>query len=172
MSQHTELRVEQGTQVLLSASSMDRPIRRLAAIAEGPLLVVSSKSPSEVAAELSAGGADLSTAAHIPISGAEVNYDGPMWVCDPIVPDDLTGLSMRLSRAFASLADGDACLVVENLNVFLMYAAEDRVFRFFDHVTTNARDHGITGVYTLVADAVAEDTTARLRASVDTELDD
>lgn len=170
MSQNTERRIEQGTQALLSSASMDRPIRRVAAMATGPLLVVSSKSPAAVATELSAAGVDLSAVGHIPISGADLSYDGPMWVCDPIVPDDLTGLSMRLSRAFASLADGDALLVVDNLNVFLMYAAEDRVFRFFDHVTASARDHGITGVYTLAADAVSADTSERLRASVDTKL--
>jgi len=108
---------------------------------------------------------------HIPISGAETEYDGPMWVSDPIVPDDLTGLSMRLSRAFASLGDRDAWLLVENLNVFLMDAAHGRVCRFFDHLTASADDHGITGIYTLDADAVEDDIYDRLRVSVDTELD-
>lgn len=149
---------------------MQSSIRRLPAGDFDALLVVSSKSSEAVASELSAAGIDLQTVGHVPISGADVEYDGPMWVTDPVVPDDLTGLSMRLSRAFGALGEANAWLLVENLNVFLMYADQERVFRFFDHLTTSARDHNITGLYTLVADALPEDTYDRLHVSVDTEL--
>jgi len=166
----TALSVEQGSQVLLSLSSMQSPVVNLPPDAMRNLIVVSSKQSGAVADRLDDAGADLDAVAHIPISGAETAYDGPMWTCDPLVPDDLTGLSMRLSRAFEALGEG-GYLLMENLNVFVMYAAEDRVVRFLDHLTGLATDHGITGIYTLVGDAVEEATYDSLRNSVDTAVD-
>ena len=165
-----ELSLEQGTQLLLSLSSMQSPVTYLPADAFRNLIVVSSEPSAAVADRLADAGADLDAVVHVPISGAETAYDGPMWTCDPLVPDDLTGLSMRLSRAFEALGD-DGYLLVENLNVFLMYAAESRVVRFLDHVTELADDHDITGIYTLVGDAVTEEMYDRFRLSVDTEVD-
>lgn len=166
----SELSVEQGTQLLLSLSSMQSPIAHLPADATQNVIVVSSKPSTAVADRLADEGAKLPAVAHIPISGAKTEYEGPMWTCDPLVPDDLTGLSMRLSRAFEALGES-GYLVVENLNVFLMYAATDRVVRFVDHLTELAEDHDVTGIYTLVGDAVGEETCDRLRLSVDTEVD-
>jgi len=166
----SELSPERGTQLLLTLSSMQSPVAHLPAEASRNLIVVSSKQPAAVADRLAEAGADLDAVAHIPISGAETTYDGPMWTCDPLVPDDLTGLSMRLSKAFEALGDG-GYLLVENLNVFLMYAAQARVVRFLDHLTGLAADHDVTGVYTLVGDTVDEETYDRLRLSVDTDLD-
>ena len=164
-----ELSPESGRQLLVSLSSMQSPVAQLPAEVTGHLVVVSSKQPASVADRLTGAGVDLDTVVHIPISGAETEYDGPMWTCDPLVPDDLTGLSMRLSRAFEALGGG--YLLVENLNVFLMYAAEERVVRFLDHLTGLAEDNDVTGIYTLVGDALAEETYDQLRLSVDTEVD-
>lgn len=149
---------------------MQSPVTHLPADASRNLIVVSSKSSEAVAEQLADAGAELDTVAHIPISGGEVTYDGPMYTCDPLVPDDLTGLSMRLSRAFGALGSG-GYLLVENLNVFLMYASESRVVRFVDHLTGMAGGHGITGIYTLVGDTVSEETYDRLRVSVDAEVE-
>lgn len=160
-----------GTQLLLSQDSMGSPLRDLPAAAYDPLIVVSSDAPGEVAERVTTAEADLGSVGHVPISGSEVAYEGPMWTCDPLVPDDLTGLSMRLSRAFEALGGRGGWLLVKNLNVFLLYAAEDRVVRFLDHVTALASDHGITGVYALVEDAVEPSTYDRLCLSVDREID-
>jgi len=149
---------------------MASPIEQLPARAYQNLIVVSSESPSNVAEQFRSVGADLDAVAHIPVSGADTDYDGPMWTCDPLVPDDLTGLSMRLSRAFEAL-DGDGYLLVENLNVFLLYASESRVVRFLEHLTELAADHGVTGIYSLVGDAVDDGTCDRIRLSVDTDID-
>lgn len=132
------------------------------------LIVVSSEPSTTVADQLTAAGATLDEVAHIPISGAESDYDGPMWTCSPLVPDDLTGLSMRLSRAFAALGDDGGHLLIENLNVFLLYASQPRVIRFVDHLMGLATDHGISGVYTLVGDTVDDETYDRLCLNVDT----
>jgi hypothetical protein len=101
------------------------------------------------------------------LAGSTFDYDGPMWTCESLVPDDLTGLSMRLSQAFEALGDCRGWLVVENLNVFLLYASEDRVIRFMDHITALAAEHDINGVYMVSRDAVDEATYDRLRLSVD-----
>lgn len=148
---------------------MASPFGYLPAGASRGLIVVSSEPPAAVADRLESVDVELDATAHIPISGAETDYDGPMWTCDPLVPDDLTGLSMRLSRAFEALGGG--YLLMENLNVFLMYASEERVVRFLDHLTGLAEDHGVTGIYTLDRDSVAADTYDRLRLGFDTELD-
>ncbi|MFC6973492.1 hypothetical protein ACFQL1_00555 [Halomicroarcula sp. GCM10025709] len=150
---------------------MQSPISELPPVAYDNLLVVSASAPSEIAETLSTAGAELSAVAQVPISGSETDYDGAMWVCDPLVPDDLTGLSMRLSRAFEALDDGLGWVVFDSLNVFLLYADEARVARFLDHTTTQAREHGLCGVYGLVRDAVDDSTYARLRRCTDTELD-
>lgn len=156
---------EAGTQTLLSDASMESPILGLPTAAFDGLIVVSSKPPEDVARLVEQAGGNPATVGHIPISGAEYNYDGPMWTSEPLVPDDLTGLSMRLSRAFESMDGG--WLLVENLNVLLLYASAERVVRFFDHLTGLAADHGITGVYSLTKDAVPEEHYDRLRLSVD-----
>ena len=166
----SELSVEPGTQLLLSVSSMGSPVDYLPVDATCGLIIVSSKPSAAVADRLEEAGADLNAVVHIPISGAGTEYDGPMWTCDPLVPDDLTGLSMRLSKAFGAIGNG-GYLLIENLNVFLMYASEERVTRFVDHLTGQAADHDITGIYTLVGDAVAEETYDQLRLSVDTDVD-
>lgn len=161
----SQLAAEQGTQLLRTASSMSSPLGLVPSAAYDGLIVVSSKTPSDVARLVTEAGGDPSRVGHIPISGAEISYGGPMWTAKPLVPDDLTGLSMCLSRAFESLSGG--WLLVDNLNVFLLYASEDRVVRFFDHVTGLAADHGITGVYDVVPDAVSAEAYDRLRHSVD-----
>lgn len=160
-----QLSVAPGTQLLISASSMRSPITGLPKSAYDGLIVVSSKSPGDVARLVEQAGGDPSRVGHIPISGAEYSYNGPMWTSQPLVPDDLTGLSMRLSRAFEALGDG--WLLVDNLNVFLLYASEDRVIRFFDHVTGLAAESSITGVYSVVPDAISAETYDRLRHCVD-----
>lgn len=165
-----ELSVEAGTQLLLSVSSMGSPFAHLPADATRNIIVVSSNPSAAVEDRLADRRVDVEAAVHVPISGAESEYDGPMWTCDPLVPDDLTGLSMRLSRAFEALGDG-GYLLVENLNVFLMYASAERVTRFIDHLTKQAEEQAITGIYTLVGDAVTQEAYEQLRLSVDTELD-
>ncbi|WP_277541418.1 DUF7504 family protein [Haloarcula laminariae] len=163
------LSLPRGEQALLSLPSMASPFGFLPDGATRNLVVVSSEPPTAVADRLESAGVELGAAAQIPISGAETAYDGPMWTCDPLVPDDLTGLSMRLSRAFESLGSG--YLLMENLNVFLMYATDERVIRFLDHLTGLAGDHDITGIYALERSSVDADTYDRLRPRFDTELD-
>lgn len=163
--------IEAGTQALVSVASMQTPLWHLPPSAYDNLLVVSSTAPADVAEQLHRAGADLHAVGQIPVSGSEVEYDGPMWTCQRVVPDDLTGLSMRLSRAMTGL-DGDrGWLLFDSLNVFLMYASEERVVRFFDHVASQTRQRDVRGVYALVRDALDDQTDARLCRCVDVEID-
>jgi len=163
---------EPGTQILLSVGSMRSPLSMLPTSTASPVVVVSSDSPTELSERLASADADLSTVGHIPISGSEFDYNGRMWTCDSLVPDDLTGLSMRLSQAFEAIGDSGGWLLVENLNVFLLYASEERVIRFMDHITALAAEHDINGVYTVTREAIAADTYDRVRLSVDEAVGD
>lgn len=156
---------------MLSIDTMQSPIRELPPSAYDNLLVVSSTAPKDVASTLDDAGADMQRVGQIPITGSAVTYDGPMWTCDPLAPDDLTGLSMQLSRAMNGLEAGRGWLLFDNLNVFLLYASEDRVLRFFDHVSGLAHERGVYGVYALVRDAIDDRTYELLRRTFDVESD-
>lgn len=164
------LSLDPGTQALVSLDSMESLFRRLPRSAYDRLLVVSSKHPSVVADRLDGVGADLRSVGQIPVTGTESDYDGPMWTSQPVVPDDLTGLSMRLSRAMEGL-DSGGWLLFDALNVFLMYASEDRVVRFHDYTAGQASERDVRGVYTIVRAAVDDGTYEALCRCTDAEID-
>lgn len=166
-----QLAIEAGTQAIATARSMQSPIPELPPSAYNDLLVVSSADPVDVESKLDLAGADLQNVGQIPISGAEIEYDGPMKTCDPIVPDDLTGLSMRLSQILESLGSRQGWLLIDNLNVFLLYASDDRVVRFLDHTMRSVAENDVHGIYTLVRDALDDQVYARLEQSSDVVVD-
>ncbi|WP_254271068.1 DUF7504 family protein [Haloarcula marina] len=163
--------LEAGQQALLSVGSLKSPLSELPQSGADSLLVVSSTAPADLEDELATLDRDPRSVGHIPISGSDISYDGPMWTCDPLVPDDLTGLSMRLSTAMQGLEADRGWVMFDNLNVFLMYAREERVLRFLDHTMGLARERNLRGVYAVVADALDEQTYDVLRRTVDVELD-
>lgn len=134
-------------------------------------MIVSSAGPADIAETLEGMGVALSNGGVIPISGAAVEYDGPMTVADPIVPDDLTGLSMRYTEGLDALQSGRDWIVFDRLNVLLLYADEERVMRFLDHVAGTARDRELRSLFCVVRDAVEDTTYAALKRRVDTEID-
>lgn len=150
---------------------MQRPLGLLPASAYENLLVVSSDAPPAVEEVLVDQGVDPSNVGMIPISGSAIEYDGPLWTSEPVVPDDLTGLSMRFSSALDALQPGIGWVMFDSLNVLLLYAQEDRVCRFIDHVTTTTRNRDVRGVYTVVRDAVDDATYETIQRSFDQELD-
>lgn len=165
------LRVDAGTQLLVSVSSMQQPFSLLPTGTAGNLLVVSSQAPATVEQALRDRGIDPATAGLIPISGSEIEYDGPLWTSAPVVPDDLTGLSMRFTRALDALEPGHGWVLFDSLNALAMYAREDRVCRCFDHLVEKARERELRGVYTIVADALDDETTRSFERSVDRTID-
>lgn len=166
-----QLRVDPGEQVLVPIDSMQQPLSLLPSTVTGNVLIVSSKSPAEVEQRLRDRGIDLSTVGLIPIAGSEIAYDGPLWTCDPVVPDDLTGLSMRFTRALDALEPGHGWVLFDALNALVMYADRERVCRFFEHVTTKSGDRDIRGIYAAATDALDDEVHNSFSRSVDRVLD-
>lgn len=166
-----QLRVDAGTQLLVSVSSMHQPLSLLPTGMSGNLLIVSSQAPATVEQALRDRGIDPTTAGLVPISGSEIEYDGPLWTSEPVVPDDLTGLSMRFTSALDALEPGHGWVLFDSLNALAMYAQEDRVCRCFDHLAEKARERDLRGVYTVAADALDDETTRSFERSVDRTLD-
>lgn len=165
------LQLAAGQQALLSIPSVGTPLQYLPPGATDNLLVISSDSPDDVAETLDGMGADVSNVGLIPVSGSRVDYDGPMHVSERIVPDDLTGLSMRISEALDALEAGRGWVVFDRINVFLLYADEERVLRFLDHVSATAHEAELRGLFCVVRDAVDEQTYAKIKRRVDREID-
>jgi len=166
-----QLRVDPGTQALVSITSMEQPLSVLPANVSGKVLVVSSSAPASVEEMLRDLGVDVSTAGLIPIAGSDIEYDGPLWTSEPVLPDDLTGLSMRYTRALDALEPGHGWVLFDALNALLMYAQRDRVCRFFDHVTSKARERELRGIYTVASDALDDEAFNSFKRSVDRAVD-
>jgi len=161
------LRPDAGTQWLVSTTSVHGSLSLLPATAFQNLLFVSADSPASVEQSLVDRGIDLSGIGIIPVSGSQVEYDGALWTSDPVVPDDLTGLSMRVTRALDALEPGQGWVLFDALNALLMYAQQDRVCRFFDHVIQTTAEQDLRGVYTVASDAVDEEAYTSFQRSVD-----
>lgn len=164
-------RVDAGDQVLLTVRSDQRPLRLLPPAAYENLLVLSSDSPGEVAQTLADLGVDVGRVGHVPISSTEFDHDGPLWTADAVAPDDLTGLSIAYTEALNALGPGRGWILVDSLDVLLLFNEEPRLVSFLDHVTQRAREKDLRGVYALVPEAVDDATRSTLRRSVDRDCD-
>lgn len=165
------LQLAAGQQALLSIPSVGTPIQHLPPGATDNLLLISSDSPVDVDETLDGMGADPANVGMIPVSGSRVDYNGAMHVSERIVPDDLTGLSMRISEALDALEAGRGWVVFDRVNVLLLYADEERVLRFMDHVAATAHAAELRGLFCIVRDAVDEQTYAKVKRRVDREID-
>ena len=166
-----QLRVDPGTQVLVSTASMQRPLSVLPSTVTGNVLLVSSAAPAAVERRVRDLGIDVGQVGLIPITGSELEYDGPLWTSEPVVPDDLTGLSMRFTSALSALEPGQGWILFDALDELAMYSRQDRICRCFDHLTTTARDNELRGIYTVAGDALEADTYDNFTASVDRLVD-
>lgn len=135
------------------------------------LLFVSTETPADVEGTLRERGADPSAVGLLPVSGATTEYDGPLSVAEPVVPDDLTGLSIQFTAALDALTPGRGWVCFDSLNVFLLYATENRTQRFFDHAVTRARERNLCGVYGVVREAMDDRAYERLRRGFGAEID-
>ncbi|WP_353634340.1 hypothetical protein ABSL23_15000 [Halobacterium sp. NMX12-1] len=68
----------------------------------------------------------------VPVTGTEVDYDGPLWVTDRVAPSDLTGVSIQFSKAFEHVEPETGWVVVDGVGVLSMYVAGERLFRLLD----------------------------------------
>lgn len=152
-----------GEQVLVSVPSMGSPLSVLPDEAFENLLVMSATaSPKKVESLVRRRGGNPEKVGVIPVTGSPTEYDGPLWTTDSVDPSDLTGISIRLSKAMEYVMRG-GWVVIDNVNVLLMYGREEQVFRLFESVVSSARAKEACGAYCTVREAVTDETYSRLR---------
>lgn len=163
--------LREGEQAICSVDAMDEPLEYLPPEAFERLLVVSTQGdPRRIESVVRESDADPSNVYVVPVSGSAVRYDGPLRVSDRIAPSDMTGIGVRFTDGLERLGDS-VWVVVDNLNVFLMYSDEKRVYRFLDSLTTKASEAGARGLYCTVRDALSDETYSRIRQVFDAEID-
>lgn len=139
---------------------------------EGEIVVVSTHGhPRDIEERVRRSGADLDGVMVIPVTGSSLRYDGPLTVAERTGPNDLTGIGVRFTEFIQQIEDDDPWVVFDNVNVFMMYAEDKRVYRFMDTVVGKARSVDARGVYYTVADAIKEGTYEQLRQLCDVEID-
>lgn len=156
-----------GEQMLVSVPSMGSPLSILPDDAFENLLVVSATTaPAKIESLVERRGGDPQKVGVVPVTGSDSEYDGPLWTTDPMDPSDLTGISIRLSKALEYVTT-DGWVVFDNVNVLLMYGRKDQVYRFLDSVVDNARAKEAHGAYCMVRDAVTDETYSRFESLCD-----
>ncbi|MBP1985685.1 DUF7504 family protein [Halolamina salifodinae] len=159
--------LQPGAQTLLTMPSMSTGLSHLPDAAGENLLVVSPWAPSRVESALRDHELPVGNCGLIPVNGSPVTYDGPLWTTDAVPPSDLTGLSMRYCEAMRHVEPGEGWVLIDNAQVLLMYADDERVGRLLGRLTQQAREREVTGVLAVDRGAVAMETLARLRNLVD-----
>lgn len=165
------LRLDTGTQALVAHDSLHPSVSVLPPVAYENLLIVSPRSPTAVERQVEEAGGDIGCVGHLPLNSSPHSYDGPMWTANAIDPSDLTGLSMQYSRALNGLAADHGWMLFDDFNTLLLYNDADRVVTFLDYLTQKTSEKRIRGVFTVVRDAMDDQTYARLQNIVDTDLD-
>ncbi|WP_134670057.1 DUF7504 family protein [Halorussus marinus] len=161
-----------GTQTLVRAPTNESPFAALPERAYDNLLVVAARDhPRKIAQRLERDGHDPADVGVVPVTPTAAEYDGDLWTTDHVRPGDLTGVGMRFSDAVGHLEPGRGWVFVDALGVFLMYADESRVSRFFQTLTNRVRARDLRGVYCVSPGAVATETYERLRSVCDRERD-
>ncbi|MFC6736388.1 hypothetical protein ACFQEQ_09080, partial [Halolamina salina] len=107
----------------------------------------------------------------IPVNGSPVRYDGPLWTTEAVSPADLTGLSMRYCEAMRHVEPGEGWVLIDNVQVLLMYVDADRAVRLLDRLTRQARERDVTGVVAVDRSAVETRTLATLGQLVGTVVE-
>jgi hypothetical protein len=153
--------------MLVSVPSMGSPLSLLPDEAFENLLVVSATAdPDKVESLVERRGGDPQKVGVIPVTGSPIEYDGPLWTTDRVDPSDLTGVSIRLSKALSYVMTG-GWVVFDSLNVFLMYGREEQVRRLIGSITDAVRSREARGAYCIVRDAVTDETYSRFEELCD-----
>jgi hypothetical protein len=156
-----------GEQALVSVPSMGSPLSVLPDEAFENLLVVSATAaPEKVESLVKRRSGDPQKVGVIPVTGSTTEYHGPLWTTDSVEPNDLTGISIRLSKAMEHIMRG-GWVVIDNVNVLLMYGHEEQVFRLFESVVSSIKAKEACGAYCTVREAVTDETYSRFRSFCD-----
>lgn len=160
-----------GEQALVLVSAVTHPLEVLPDEAYENLLLVSTKEhPKEIERRVEERGKDPGGVVVIPVSGSRLRYKGDLQVSGRRGPTDLTGIGVDYVQGL-NVIDGDAWVVFDNINVFLMYANEENVYQFMDTAIRNAKNHDARGAYFTVRDAIKDETYSQFLEMCDTEID-
>lgn len=164
--------VEAGEQVLVTLDEGKFDYGRLPEAALSNLFVVSvGRSPQQIEREVRRHGGDPGKVGVVPVTGSATSYDGPLWTSNRVGPNDLTGISIEFSRGFNYVTPGTGWVLVDSVNILLMYAGVNRVFRLLDSITSACRQRDARGVYVLNRDAVTAETMNAIRGLFDRVLE-
>ena len=163
--------IDPGSQVLLTMPSMSTGLQDLPAAAAENLLVVSPWTPDRIESTLQETGVPVRNCGMIPLNGSPVRYDGPLWTSDAVAPADLTGLSMRYCEAMRHVEPGSGWVLLDNVQVLLMYAETRRVVRLLGRLVEQASERDATPVLAVDGAAVEMPTLARLNNLVTTVVE-
>lgn len=160
--------VEPQRQTLVTSSFDQQVLARLPDAAFENLLVVSTGlHPRRIERIVRERGHDPRQVGILPVTGGDVDYDGPLWVADRTSPADLTGLSMRFSEAARHLEPGVGWVCVDSVSTLYMYAAGERVYRFLSQLVSKLDAQSLTGVYCVSRGVLDDQEFARLTDLVD-----
>jgi hypothetical protein len=163
--------LEPGAQAIAKVSAMDDPLSFLPPEAFDDLLLICTRGdPKGVEERVLESGADPSRVFVVPVTGTSLRYDGPLRVAERASPNDMTQVGVNFTNCLSEM-DDDVWVVVNNFNVFLMYADENTVYRFMNSLTNESRQVGARGVYCTVRDAIDDTTYEKFRQLCDVELD-
>lgn len=161
-----------GTQAIVSMKAMDEPLELLPSDAFDSLLVVSTGGhPRKIEEKVREANGNPSEVLVVPVTGSSLRYNGPLRLAERTGPNDLTKIGVNINNGLRELDGTDSWVVFDNINVFLMYADDSRVYRFMDTVVGSARQTNARGVYCTVRDAIADQTYQRFRQLCDEEID-
>ncbi|WP_053947503.1 DUF7504 family protein [Halolamina sediminis] len=162
---------EPGRQSLVTIPSMSTGLTALPERGCENLLVVSPWAPDRIESALRDRGVPVGNCGLIPVNGSPVRYDGPLWTTEAVSPADLTGLSMRYCEAMRHVEPGEGWVLIDNVQVLLMYVDADRAVRLLRRLTRQAHERDVTGVVSVDRSAVETRTIATLGQLVGTVVE-
>ncbi len=161
-----------GTQALVRVPSMRSPLWTLPPAALDNLLVVSAtRPPGAVERLVRDRGGDPERVGVVPVSGSPVSYDGPMWTSDAVTPADLSGISEAVGTATRYVKPGEGWIVLDNVNVLLMYASGIGVQGLARSLVARSRRRRARGVYAVVPEALSAGTYRSIESVFDLTVD-
>ncbi|CQH59654.1 uncharacterized protein HHUB_3030 [Halobacterium hubeiense] len=137
---------------------------------ENLLLVTTDGNLGQLEKRIERRGGDPRRVGVIPVTGAEVDYDGPLWVTERVAPSDLTGVSIQFSKAFEHVEPETGWVVVDGVGVLSMYVAGERLFRLLDTLVGAVRARNARGVLVTAEGVLGEQATTQLRGLADEEV--
>ncbi|WP_435099275.1 DUF7504 family protein [Halarchaeum sp. P4] len=163
--------LEPGSVVLYEHPSGERVVESLPRDAFDNLLVLTTRGDlARLERTVTSHGGTPGRVGVVPITGATVDYTGPLWITKQVAPSDLTGISIRFSEAFRHVEPGAGWVVVDNLGVLAMYVEEERLYRLVDSIASAVRKRDARCVLATTTGVLGERSLARLRDTADEKI--